>query len=351
MAASIVVLWHTDEFTHLFGLEGYGFGATGMAGAAVVMFFVLSGFLITLLLLKELEKTQTISIKEFYLRRIFRIWPVYYLALTFPIFFSTLIDQQRFTGHHPLLSGFLYVFFMPNVAYAFGQGVFSILPLWSVGVEEQFYAIWPWLVRRSRHLLRTLATVILAFLMVKIGLRFLENGLFYELIRLTLIDSMAVGGIFAWLVHHNHRWLNYVFSWPVQMVCWLHLAVSIVWKPIYFISLFDSELYSVLFGCIIVNVSCNPNSLFKLENRVANFIGQVSYGLYAYHVPVICLLHQPLRQLLQPYQNQPWAPLVVLLSVYGTATLVASLSYRYWETPFLRRKRKRAVVESSDRAE
>ena len=62
LAASIVVLWHTDEFTHLFGLEGYGFGATGMAGAAVVMFFVLSGFLITLLLLKELEKTQTISI-------------------------------------------------------------------------------------------------------------------------------------------------------------------------------------------------------------------------------------------------------------------------------------------------
>src|SRR5258706_4011675 len=81
IAALIVVLSHIDQFSDVLQIKKPGFLGNGMGGYAVDMFFVLSGFLITYLLFLEKEKTEHISLKKFYLRRIFRIWPLYYFAL------------------------------------------------------------------------------------------------------------------------------------------------------------------------------------------------------------------------------------------------------------------------------
>ena len=109
IAVLIVVVWHTDQFSYLFNNLPKKFYLNGMAGRAVDIFFVLSGFLITFLLLKEKEKTKTIDIKKFYLRRILRIWPLYYLiilASMFLMYFGIIPNIESI-----FKSMFFYIFF------------------------------------------------------------------------------------------------------------------------------------------------------------------------------------------------------------------------------------------------
>ena len=113
----------------------------------VILFFVLSGFLITYLLLEELKNTDTISIKKFYVRRILRIWPLYFFILllsTVLIFFETGIDNS-YSQALPY-----YLFFIPNLAFVMNIGIKYAVVLWSVGAEEQFYLVWPWIIRKIK---------------------------------------------------------------------------------------------------------------------------------------------------------------------------------------------------------
>lgn len=351
LAASLVILWHTDEFAYLFGLPSYGYGETGMAGCAVTLFFVLSGFLITYLLLKEKDKYGTVAVGKFYGRRILRIWPVYYLAvLGGCLFFHQLATEKGPPAGQSWLAYSLYIFLMPNVAYAFGLGVRSIKPLWSVGVEEQFYLVWPWLVKKSRHLLGTLFFILFAVVGLKIVLRFAENGPFYQLIRLTAIDSMAIGGIGGWMVHRKHPWLAYVYSRAAQVFGWCFLGACILYRPLQITSLLDSELHALVFVVLILNVSTNPATLVRLENPLANFLGRISYGLYVYHMPLLCILGQVLGPVVQPLQPA-WARLgLVILIVYASSVSLAWLSYTVMESRFLAYKARLAKVPSTDQA-
>lgn len=130
------------------------------------MFFVLSGFLITYLLLAEKDATQHISLKQFYIRRILRIWPLYFfiILLTFfvmPLFplipFSQGIKESYFEKL------FLYIFMLPNLALAFFPGISYATMAWSVGVEEQFYLFWPLLIKNTKRLFLVILSVIIFF--------------------------------------------------------------------------------------------------------------------------------------------------------------------------------------------
>lgn len=103
----------------------------------VILFFVLSGFLITYLIVKELE-AKTFSFKKFYHRRILRIWPLYYLIL--------LISYILFEPSFSIKGLLLCLSIFPNVAHAIGEGWQSSPQIWSIGVEEQFYLIWPFFI-------------------------------------------------------------------------------------------------------------------------------------------------------------------------------------------------------------
>ncbi len=348
LAASIVIFWHSDEFAYLFGLPAYGYGDTGMAGTAVTLFFVLSGFLITLLLLKEKKKFQTVDVARFYGRRILRIWPVYYVAVLLAVLVFPRLGSEQMPTHHVGLAFGLYALLLPNAAYAFDLGIRSIKPLWSVGVEEQFYLVWPWVVKKSGSLIRALCIIAIGFVALKTSLRLFENGPFYRLLRLTAIDSMAVGGIWAWMVHHNHVWLRLVYSKFTQIFCWSFLLICIVYKPLQITSLYDSELHALVFACLITTVSSNPAPLLRLENPLANFLGRISYGLYVYHMPILCILSQffgPFFKELRPLELRlAW----VILLTYVTTVMVAWLSYHFMESRFLAYKVRLAKVPSTD---
>lgn len=347
IAASIVLFWHTDQMAGLFGLEPLGYSATGMAGSAVTMFFVLSGFLITLLLLKERRTFGSIDVPKFYARRILRIWPVYYTCVLISVILLRHLSTELSRGNWPT-SIALYLLFMPNVAYAFHIDIRSIGPLWSVGVEEQFYLVWPWVMRRANNVAWILWAIIIGFMTIKAGFRFMENGPFYKLLRLTAIDSMAVGGLVAWMADTRHPALRHLQSRPAQIVSWSFLLVGICYRPLQVVSLFDSELHAVFYACIILNVSMNPSTMVRLENPLANFIGRLSYGLYAYHMPCICVLAhfgRPYLPLIEPAWLR--TPLVII-ATYVAALGAAWVSYRLLESRFLALKGKMAKIHSSD---
>lgn len=343
IASIIVVIWHTDQFARLFHLEKIGFHTNGMAGNAVDMFFVLSGFLITYLLLVEKEKTKSINLKKFYLRRIFRIWPLYYLSVLISILLIYL-------GIVPQVSDlpnsiFLYIFLMANIAYLLGLAISSITPLWSVGVEEQFYLIWPHIVKRTSKYLKVFIYLFLLFLIIKLSVYLVltPKSTLFKFLSVTRIDIMSIGAIGASLVYSKNRILQLLYRKEIQIISWVILLSSIIYKPIHIFSFIDKEVNAVFYLIIILNVSSNKDTLISLENKVMNFIGKISYGLYVYHMIIIYLISHILTS--QNYQLNHFIiyPVVLIITI-----LTATFSYTFFETPFLRIKNKYSIIKSTN---
>ena len=330
MAASIVLAWHVDRLGALVGLQGLGYGATPMAESAVTLFFVLSGFLITLLLLREKGQTGSLAVGSFYERRILRIWPAYFLVLGLTFAALQWLPQQPHL-RFPVSWYAFYLFLIPNVAYAANMGITPLLPLWSVGVEEQFYLLWPWIVGRSRSLMTSLLAILGGYLALKVALRVFENGWLYHLCRLTSFSSLTMGAILAWMVHTEHPILERLRSVPAQLAAWALAVTFVVYRPLQLTSLIDAEGQALVYAILILNVATNPRTLVRLEHPVLDYLGRISYGIYVYHLPVMFFVAS--------IGGLVHSPLAALLEIYLITVLVAAVSYHFWEKPFLRRKR------------
>ncbi len=348
IAAMIVLIFHIDQFARFFGLKSIGFHETGMAGYGVTLFFVLSGFLITRLLLIEKKEFQKIDLPKFYLRRILRIWPIYYLIIVIAIIIYFSVPYAISYPEGQVFETFvLYSFLLSNIGYGFGLGITPISPLWSVGVEEQFYAFWPFLLGRSKSVLTTLVIFIFTYLSVKVFLRFIDNGVYYSLISLCRFDCMAIGGIGAYLVHHQSKYLKLLFSPFLQIISWCVLLVSIFYRPIHLFSLIDHEFHAVIYLVIIINVSSNPKTLINLENKIFDFIGRISYGIYVYHITVMILLSLIFKHVFNYSITNSLFDYILIFTVTVITTLgIADLSFKYFESYFLRLKNKYSKIES-----
>eukprot|EP01037_Dinobryon_pediforme_P011462 gene11462-11552_t len=191
-AAAIVSFYHTDMMLH--------------GDIAVIFFFVLSGFLITFLLLNEKDQTGKISVKKFYLKRIFRIWPLYFLMIGLSIgYFNTsdFFQHQAIPNYTKLyehigLYALLFLLIAPNMVTLGVPSIGYANPTWSIGVEEQFYLIWPWIIRgrilgalTAHHVLQTgsLPASILFYVD-----QFFTSGYSFR------IDAMAIGAIGSYVL-------------------------------------------------------------------------------------------------------------------------------------------------------
>lgn len=271
IAALLVVCSHISLNISQLGFVGYR--SIDMAGYGVTMFFVLSGYLITYLLLTEHELYHKISYRKFYIRRILRIWPIYYLSL-----FIALI-WMYFSNQDISVPGvFFYLFMMANVPFIYGGIVGIVAHLWSVGVEEQFYLFWPWLFKKRDYLLIIMLAIIIIYMTLRVTFRLFENGPIFTLIGITRFHCMAIGGIGALAVFEKWAVLKYIYTPILQSVCWSILVLSL-YKPFHTFSIIDGELYALIFLIIIINVSTNKRSIIKLENKIMNWLGKISYGI------------------------------------------------------------------------
>ena len=172
----------------------------------VSFFFVLSGFLITYLLLKEKELSGKINIKNFYLRRVLRIWPLYFLIvamclLVFPMLENTLSKWFAIGVSTDEINKWFCLTFTGNFDYIYnGINNFMIGILWSVSIEEQFYLFWPLIVAfvPTKYLLKIFLLIILG----SIAFRFFYaqgNPMIIKYHSLSSISDLASGAVIAYL--------------------------------------------------------------------------------------------------------------------------------------------------------
>jgi peptidoglycan/LPS O-acetylase OafA/YrhL len=223
--------------------------------------------------------------------------------------------------------------------------------LWSIGAEEQFYAFWPFIIKNSKVIIRA----ILLFLFLYLALKFIlttqvESTIkFHKWLHFISFDYMAVGAIAAWLYHKKHKLLKFLYHPVTQVICWLFLLISIFHEPIHLgiLPSFDRDYHAVVYAIIILNVGTNPKTLVSLENSLCNFLGKLSYGIYAYHFIFLFLLSISVKDYFEYIESDILKRALMFLFGIGGTVIISYLSYTYIELWFLRRKEKFMLIRSS----
>lgn len=341
IAAGAVLLTHLNMAMPQFGMPALF--KSHLADYGVTMFFALSGFLITYLLLLEKEKTQKIALGKFYMRRILRIWPLYFLYIGLAIVVILCFDLEF---SWPVL-GFLMIF-ASNIPAVNQDYFYHTHHYWSLGVEEQFYAFWPLLLKLLKKPGTALIGFLVVFLAFKVAFRIIDHeGFAYNFLYRTRFDCMAIGGLGAWIYkNHYAKWLKTLVEFvPVQLICWAGIALAAV-NLFRVPPLFSHEVFAGITVVIIFNAVSNPKPLIQLENKLMDFLGGISFGLYVYHPLAIFLM----AWLIKPLEMNFYLKFgLVYLSVCGITVLASHLSYQYIEKPFLRIKHRFSVVLSRSR--
>jgi len=362
-AAYFVVLHHAEQIrlkNGLFNLKGFSVFNNG--GIAVTFFFVLSGFLISYLLLREQKETHNISIKKFYVRRILRIWPLYFLlviigTLIIP-YFLNIIDnpyEMPYTFKDVIFYYVLFSPFMVNVLF----GHHLLEPLWSIGVEELFYIMWAPLFKFfKKHLLAIILFVIaLKIIILFMIVEFEMSSSLIKIARMLQLESMAIGGLAAYIIYHRKKGIesSFIFSRPIQVLLLSYILLKFVGvqfiteKSIFFDYIYNTQIISQIlltcsFAWLIINISINKKSLIKFDNNVLNFLGKISYGIYMYHMLIIFGIIFILKDQLASITDVNASLLFYFILTIGVI-FVSFISKRVFEDYFLSLKGKYRISQ------
>lgn len=353
IAAFLIIIYHLELVRYnLYYDDCWNIPFINNASLGVTFFFVLSGFLITYLLLFEKKKTKEINIKRFYVRRILRIWPLYYIIIILACFILNDIDFfniynkniVNWTDEKTFIKILiLFALILPNIVL-FGYGIVPYADqTWSIGVEEQFYLIWPILIKFVKNKYQVvIGTIIIYLLVTQILINFVSYNEFTRKMTSILInfkiDCMAIGGLFA-LMHFNKNKIikilnSTLFGWISILVLCTFMAINI------HIPYIDNEIYSILFAIIILNLATGKKPIFNLENKILGYLGKISYGLYMYHFIAITIAIKFLFILnIHNYVIQVLTTTLITIAISG-------LSYHYIEQPFLKLKKKFTKIRS-----
>jgi peptidoglycan/LPS O-acetylase OafA/YrhL len=337
------VLFHHLPFPHTGVWRLKPAGAGGM-----YLFFMLSSYLIVSILLREKETFGSVSWKAFALRRILRIWPLYFFVLFGTYFLGHYLPLYRVATHEL----FAFSFLLGNVYIAMhGLPVSPIGPLWSLSVEEQFYLGVP--VVTSLGGRRTLAGVCLAVLVLAyVALAWLghrgvaaEPGVWVN--SFVQFQFFAVGGLIA-LRFHNVR-----FDLPLGFRCLIGLGGIALWLvgAINFrlTSPQPSTPMQLLVGYFLVMIGTTLIFLSVLDlgrpiPAPIRYLGKISYGLYLFHMFAVFIVFYP-----HPY----WSPQLVwhhpftaIVLTFALSVGMASLSYHFFERPILKFKERFETIHT-----
>lgn len=272
-------------------IVAYGRWCGDVAHLGVLVFFVISGFLITSLLMSERETTGAISLKRFYLRRIVRIFPAFY-AFILVMAIAALSGAVHLTGRDFAYALTYTVNFEPDRSMQMGH-------LWSLSIEEQFYLLWPLtlLALRGRRALIVAVAAIFTGPLVRLAIRewifhvdpHLPGGMLT--IFPAMFDYLAVGCALALL----RPWLL-TRTWYLRLTAspWLALAIPLVWL----INRMGSHPVAILLGspvlnvCVALLIESSTRHAGSLAGRFLNwkpvvFLGVLSYSLYLWQMPFL----------------------------------------------------------------
>jgi peptidoglycan/LPS O-acetylase OafA/YrhL len=310
------------------------FHLTSFGWTGVNLFFTLSGFLITGNLIDSAAKPNFYS--RFYIRRALRILPAYFLVLI-------ILGLTRTASPSYLL---VCVIFLANWPTLLLHGSFTLYPvLWSLAVEEQFYAVWPWLYRRLRMkgmFALCLAMILFCPVLRGVGVTLTNRDLLSKTFMIG--DNLAVGAVIAILCRSQRLSLKGLFWIGVAAIGISAPALLILTStghPVRFGALGASVGYSMLewftAGILIFMLYAYRTKPLQPGLGIFVFFGEISYGLYLIHM--LCgILYD--RAFGYAYLTHAGALLIRFAAVNSIAILLATLSKRYFENPIMRLKEK-----------
>jgi peptidoglycan/LPS O-acetylase OafA/YrhL len=253
---------------------------------AVRMFFVLSGFLITGILLRARGEEPKTALKQFYLRRVLRIFPIYYLALFAALAFGLGSIQERAWWHLTYLTNFIYPFH-PELTWPASH-------FWTLAVEEQFYLVWPFILifLPGKHLFKAIVgIVVLAVLFRAVVLYAFDVPEVAAVWTFGALDSLGLGALLAMFRHdealrpHLKKFLGFcLFAGLTLLVL---LTLMLLFNRGYRVVYVGRYLcLSLLFVVLIDRASRGFKGKLKLllEWPPVLYVGRISYGLYVYHL-------------------------------------------------------------------
>lgn len=333
----LAVIWH-----HIAGIpspSGY---------VPVSLFFGISGFLITTLLLREKTATGDIGLRRFYARRILRTWPLYYLVLAIYVLLVALTERHSAAGHEFFVNLPYFLTYTANWFVDTHAGTRTIFYFaWSLATQEQFYLLWPAVVRFSRSWKTPVLFAIAALALNQVVASALLHGALLPralsgVALATVSVPICLGALAACLMQQpaGFRVLDALIGWRAAPLALIgaglaaHFAGASTGA-----ALFTAQAIIVL---LVIACCIRPDHYLAplLTSRAARYLGTISYGIYLTHMLAVNVARHLLR-------NAPRHPALVFLVAAPLSTALATLSFRTYEAWFAKLKRRYVPSASS----
>lgn len=329
------------------GVSGFMFFLIRVGHNGLSMFFVLSGFLITYLLGEEYQQKGSVNLLHYYQRRILRIFPLFYLLLLFVFlaypFMNHLLFHKEVKADVTLWNYFVFLNNFDLIKR--GANIPTLVILWSVAVEVQFYFIWPLLYILFKKY--PLIPIVLMFIASQVFRAVYYNNpdeLHYS--TFSCMNDLSAGSFLAWLYSSQSKRLIKFFSVITKQQLLVFYTVFVLYLAFWggrnysspAEAIIDRLIVSFGFVFILAEQIISPNSIIKLgKSKLFSKLGIITYGLYCFHYLIIGLIF-PLITKITGIQSLFIFSLSSVLALAGTI-LISSLSYRYYETYFLKLKK------------
>jgi len=325
--------------------------AREMGAYGVCVFFLLSSYLITELLMREQGTTGDVHLGGFYVRRILRIWPLYFLAILLVVLLPASTPHSTFDWHRILA----FLLLSGNWSLAL-HGMTSILylsPLWTISLEEQFYLLWPSIAKRWKRpgifAVCTGAILVSYATLAYLCAFHVTRGAGIWCNSFVQFQFFAIGGLLA-LALHQRRFQ--VAGW-VRLTCGLAGCFSLFLADFAF-HLGQSDCPDRLattvpaFLCLALGSTllflAAAHATLPAWTAPLTYLGKISYGLYIYHLFADTLVEALFRAAGVPVKGI--VRVLIYLVTAAVTVLLASVSYRFFEMPFLKYKERFTFVKS-----
>jgi peptidoglycan/LPS O-acetylase OafA/YrhL len=338
---------------------GYHISLIGIYG--VPLFFFLSAFLITELLTREQQQFGKISVKSFYIRRMLRIWPLYFmfffgmvlLTSTTDIFDRTILPKAQLA--FTLFSGNWYITFN-------GWQSYCINPLWSISVEEQLYILLPLVIfftdKKGLKIFSFLALIAAYITIIYYALNPTEGFSGQWTNSFVQFQFFAAGILLSlYLKGWEPKWsfIPRIALFIIGVTCWL--VASIICEinadapHLATIQQSISGWFLILVGVMMMFFSLYGASAKYIPLTLA-YLGRISYGMYIFHITIYWLVYNVFKVELTTFSQKigllDWKNGVGAIIAFVVTVILALLSYNFFEKPFLKLKARFTLIPSRD---